>query len=92
MNLFHRSTRTAAQLLRLTLINAGVLVLIELLLKHWMGRNDIVSVLFAAGPHLSFTKLGLALCFVLVRLIVWLWLPGIIARHLFLWLTEERTR
>lgn len=90
MKLFERKKRTPAQTFRLTLVNAVVLIALELVLKHWMGANDVVSVLFAAGATAPYWKVSLALCFVLIRLIVWLILPGILAREVFLLLIPQR--
>lgn len=90
MTLFKRKRLTPTKGLLLMLINAAVLIALELLLKNWMGANDVVSVLFAAGSHAPFWKVSLAICFVLLRLFVWLILPGLVVRELFLWLTRPR--
>ena len=65
---------------RLLLVTAvqilGVLTLYALL--HGMVRdNDIVSRLLAAGPHLDPGDLILGVCYLLLRLTVWLLLPGL---------------
>lgn len=47
----------------------------QALLQRWLAQRDVVSVLFAAGPHVPVGWLALALTFVVLRLFVFLILP-----------------
>jgi hypothetical protein len=84
MKLFTRKKRTPAQTLKLTLVSAVAVVVIHLALKHWMAASDVVSVLFARGGAAPRLDVVLALAFVLLRIFVFLILPGIVARDLVL--------
>jgi hypothetical protein len=55
-----------------------VLLLIHALLLHWFSSHDIVSRIFAAGPHVPPGTLLLTLTFVLVRFLAVFALPGLI--------------
>ncbi len=47
----------------------------QALLQQWLARHDVVSALFAAGPHVPPGRLALAGVFVILRLFVFLVLP-----------------
>ena len=47
----------------------------QAVLQQWLARHDVVSALFAAGPHVPPGLLALAAAFVILRLFVFLVLP-----------------
>jgi len=56
---------------------AGFLLLHQVLLAY-LARHDVVSSIFAAGPHVSRDILLLAGAFLLIRLFAVFFLPGMI--------------
>lgn len=47
----------------------------QALLQRWLAQNDVVSALFAVGPHVPPGRLAIAGVFVILRLFVFLVLP-----------------
>jgi len=55
-----------------------VLLVVHCILLSYFASHDIVSRIFAAGPHVPIWMLLLAITFVLVRLLAVFALPGLI--------------
>ena len=72
--------RTRAQTLRSTLITFAVAAILEIACRHLLAARDTVAVLLAGGGEASRIEVGLAVGFVILRLLVWLILPGLVAR------------
>lgn len=72
--------RTPAQALRSTCTTAVVAAALELILRHAFAARDTVAVLFAGGGSADRGVVTLALGFVLLRLFVYLVLPGLVVR------------
>ena len=67
------------------------LLALHFALLHWLAGRDIVSVIFSAGQHTPRWMIASAVAFLLVRLLVLLFLPGmILSRLVMLWLDARR--
>lgn len=72
-------------------IEIAGLIALHFVLLHWLAGRDIVSVIFSAGEHTPFWMLASAGGFLLVRLLVLLFLPGmILSRLVMLWVDTHR--
>lgn len=71
-----------------------VLLALHFALLHWLAERDIVSVIFSTGQHTPFWMMVSAGGFLFVRLLVLLFLPGmILSRLVLLWLdARQRSR
>jgi hypothetical protein len=67
-----------------------ILVALYFALLHWLAERDIVSVIFSAGQHTPFWMMASAVAFLLVRLLVLLFLPGMILNRLVLMIVKSR--
>lgn len=72
--------RTPVQTLRSTLITFVVAVVLEAACRDLFAARDTVAVLLAGGGAAARFDVGLAIGFVMLRLLVWLILPGLLAR------------
>jgi hypothetical protein len=90
MKIFRTKRRTPAQSLKASLASAVVIIALETAMKHWIGANNVVATLLAGGGNAPFLHIAIALAFVLLRIFVFLILPGVIARELFLALMNRR--
>jgi hypothetical protein len=63
---------------QLTLIVVKILAVILLheILIYWLAEKQIVSTLLAAGQHLPLTTALLAVTFLMLRLILFVYVPG----------------
>ncbi len=77
---------------RLTRYTAEIIVLVALhfALLYWLAQRDIVSVIFSSGQHTPRWMLFAAGTFVLVRLLVVLFLPGMILSRVVLLIVKRR--
>lgn len=67
-------------------VTAVVLVMAHELMLRWCADRNVVSVIFAAGPHVDLRLLAAAGLFVALRLLVVLFLAGsILSRLVDLW-------
>ena len=89
MKLLRQTKRTPVQSFKATLSSTIVVIGLEVAMKHWLAANDVVAVLLAGGGNAPYLHVILALVFVLLRIFVFLILPGIIARELFLALVKR---
>lgn len=60
-------------------------------LLHYMRDNNIVSTIFAGGTHVPLSTRFLAVCFILVRLMTVLGLPGMILTRVGLLFLEKHS-
>jgi len=60
-------------------------IILHLALRHYLASHDVVSSIFAMGPHIPLSDLLLVCVFVLVRLTVVLVLPPVLAWHATRW-------
>lgn len=75
---------------RLRVVNTvPPLLILHLGLRHYLASHDMVSSLFAAGPHTSRLALLLVALFVLVRVAVVLILPILLAWHTTTWILRH---
>jgi hypothetical protein len=79
---------------RLVQYGAEIIVLLALhfMLLHWLAERDIVSVIFSAGQHTPLWMMLSALAFLLVRLLVLLFLPGMILSRIVLMIVKSRDK
>ena len=65
----------------------GIILAIYFFLRWWLASGDIVACLFAAGSHVPWFKLMIALAFIILHLVVVLYLPAriLVALGLFTW-------
>jgi len=70
--------RSPRRILWATAIEAGLILLLHLLLLHLAAERGTVATLLAAGPHLPWSALLLAALFVALRLLAVLILPGFV--------------
>jgi hypothetical protein len=68
------------------------LVALHAALLHWLAERDVVSVIFSAGQHTPFWMMASAGGFLLVRLLVLLFLPGMVLNRLVMFWLETRQR
>jgi hypothetical protein len=66
-----------------------MLFILHVLLHRYLAAHDIVSRVFAAGPHTSPVTLLWILSFVCVRLFIFLALPALAAWHATRWLIQR---
>jgi hypothetical protein len=69
-----------------------ILVALHFTLLHWLAERDVVSVVFSAGQHTPRWMLLSAGAFLLVRLLVLLFLPGMILNRIVLMIVENRSK
>jgi len=75
-------------LLRIALVALLLVVAHEFLLR-WCADRNVVSVIFAAGPHVDVKLLAAAGLFIALRLLVVLFLAGsVLSRLVDLWWRE----
>jgi uncharacterized membrane-anchored protein len=72
-------------LIRIALVALLLVVAHELMLR-WCADRNVVSVIFAAGPHVEVKMLAAAGLFIALRLLVVLFLAGsVLSRLVDLW-------
>ncbi len=67
-----------------------VLVVLHFVLLHWLAERDVVSVIFSAGQHTPSWMMASAGAFLLVRLLLLLFLPGMILSRIVLMIVKSR--
>ena len=66
------------------------LLSLHLGLRYYLASHDVISSIFAVGPHTSALDLLLVATFVIARLAVILLLPTLLAWHATRWLLQRR--
>ena len=73
-------------------LEIAVLLVLHFVLLRYMATHDVASVIFSAGTHVKVGILLLAGCFICVRLLVALALPGMILARIGLVFLDWRSR
>lgn len=75
-----------SRLIRIALVALALVVAHELMLR-WCADRNVVSVIFAGGPHVEWSVLAAAGLFIALRLLVVLFLAGsLLSRLVDAWL------